>query len=74
MVQRLASPPIYAGLYGPPLKHFMEKGLWKPRNMKAAVLVEDTDYGRGWGEALEVSLRTAGFDVMPFDVNAIEET
>jgi branched-chain amino acid transport system substrate-binding protein len=69
-----ASPPIYAGLYGPPLKHFMEKGLWKPRNMKAAVLVEDTDYGRGWGEALEVSLRTAGFDVMPFDVNAIEET
>jgi len=69
-----ASPPIYAGLYGPPLKYFMEKGLWKPRNMKAAVLVEDTDYGRGWGEALGVSLRTAGFDVMPYDVNAIEET
>jgi len=69
-----ASPPVYAGLYGPPLNHFMEKGLWKPRNRKAAVLVEDTDYGRGWGEALGVSLRTAGFDLMPYDVNAIEET
>ncbi len=69
-----APPPIYAGLYGPPLKHFMEKGLWKPKNMKAGVIVEDTDYGRGWGEALVVSLRTVGFDVMPFDVNAIDQT
>jgi branched-chain amino acid transport system substrate-binding protein len=69
-----ASPPVFAGLYGPPLMHFMEKGLWKPKNRKAAVIVEDTDYGRGWGEALVVSLRTAGFDVMPYDVNAIDET
>lgn len=69
-----ASPPVFAGLYGPPLKYFMEKGLWKPRNKKAAVLVEDTDFGRGWGEALMVSLRTAGFDVLPFDVNKIDET
>ncbi|GAG18394.1 unnamed protein product, partial [marine sediment metagenome] len=69
-----ASPPVFAGLYGPPLMHFMEKGLWRPANKKAAVIVEDTDYGRGWGEALMVSLRTAGFDVMPFDVNAIDET
>ncbi len=69
-----ASPPVFAGLYGPPLVHFMEKGLWKPANKKAAVIVEDTDYGRGWGEALMVSLRTAGFDVMPYDVNAIDET
>jgi branched-chain amino acid transport system substrate-binding protein len=52
----------------------MEKGLWKPANKKAAVIVEDTDFGRGWGEALVVSLRTAGFDVMPYDVNAIDET
>ena len=69
-----ASPPVFAGLYGPPLVHFMEKGLWKPANKKAAVIVEDTDFGRGWGEALVVSLRTAGFDVMPYDVNAIDET
>jgi branched-chain amino acid transport system substrate-binding protein len=69
-----SSPPVFAGLYGPPLVHFMEKGLWKPANKKAAVIVEDTDFGRGWGEALVVSLRTAGFDVMPYDVNAIDET
>jgi branched-chain amino acid transport system substrate-binding protein len=69
-----ASPPVFAGLYGPPLVYFMKKGLWKPANRKAAVIVEDTDYGRGWGEALMVSLRTAGFDVMPYDVNAIDET
>jgi branched-chain amino acid transport system substrate-binding protein len=69
-----ASPPVFAGLYGPPLKHFMDKGLWKPANRKAAVIVEDTDFGRGWGEALLVSLRTAGFDVMPYDVNAIDQT
>ena len=41
-----ASPPVFAGLYGPPLLHFMEKGLWKPANKKAAVIVEDTDFGR----------------------------
>ena len=69
-----ASPPVFAGLYGPPLLHFMKQGLWKPANKKAAVIVEDTDFGRGWGEALMVSLRTAGFDVMPYDVNAIDET
>jgi branched-chain amino acid transport system substrate-binding protein len=69
-----ASPPVFAGLYGPPLIHFMEKGLWRPKNRKAAVIVEDTDYGRGWGEALVVSLRTAGFDVIPYDVNAIDAT
>jgi branched-chain amino acid transport system substrate-binding protein len=42
-----ASPPVFAGLYGPPLMYFMKKGLWKPANKKAAVIVEDTDYGRG---------------------------
>src|SRR3546814_12161249 len=51
-----ASPPIFAGLYGDPLKHLMEQGLWKPKSMKAAVVVEDTDYGRGWGAALRHSL------------------
>src|SRR5690554_2676227 len=43
-----SSPPIFAGLYGDPLQHFMDEGLWEPSSMKAAVLVEDTDFGRGW--------------------------
>lgn len=68
------SPPIFAGLYGEPLNYFIEKGLWKPANRKAAVLVEDTDFGRGWGEALLNSLKQAGFDPLPFDVTALDET
>lgn len=69
-----ASPPIFAGLYGEPLNYFKEQGLWTPRNNTAAVVVEDTDYGRGWGEALQNSLEKAGFDVLPFDVIPLDET
>ncbi len=68
------SPPVLAGLYGPPLQHFVKEGLWKPANMKAAILVEDTDFGRGWGDAIIVSLTKAGFDVLPYDVTALDET
>ena len=68
------APPIFAGLYGPPLKYFLEQDLWQPANKKAAVLVEDTDYGRGWGDALHDSLQQAGFDVLPYDVTALDET
>lgn len=69
-----SAPPIFAGLYGEPLKHFMEQGLWQPRNMRAAVMVEDTDFGRGWGEALVNQLTEAGFEVLPYDVTALDET
>jgi len=68
------SPPIFAGLYGEPLRHFIDEGLWTPAGMKAAVMVEDTDFGRGWGEALVTQLSEAGFDVMPYDVTALDET
>lgn len=69
-----ASPPRFAGLYGEPLNHFREQGLWNPRNNKAAVVVEDTDYGRGWGEALQNSLDQAGFETLPYDVIPLDET
>ena len=68
------APPIFAGLYGEPLKYFMEQGLWTPQSMRAAVLVEDTDFGRGWGDALLDSLGQAGFDPLPYDVTALDET
>jgi len=68
------SPPIFAGLYGDPLQHFMDEGLWQPRTMTAAVLVEDTDFGRGWGEALASSLEKIGFDVLPYDVVPLDQT
>ncbi|MEK0084521.1 ABC transporter substrate-binding protein [Benzoatithermus flavus] len=68
------APPVLAGLYGPPLKHFIETKAWQPVNMKAAVLVEDTDFGRGWGEAAMTSLKEAGFEVEPYDVTALDES
>src|SRR3546814_3870458 len=52
----------------------MDQGLWKPESMKAAVVVEDTDYGRGWGDALLNSLEKIGFDVLPYDVIPLDET
>lgn len=68
------SPPIFAGLYGDPLQHFMDEGLWKPKTKKAAIVVEDTDYGRGWGEALKSSLEKIGFNVISTDIIALDET
>lgn len=68
------APPKLAGLYGPPLQHFIEAGLWQPANRKTAILVEDTDFGRGWGDAIIESLSAADFDVQPYDVTALDET
>ncbi len=68
------APPIFAGLYGEPLTYFMEQGLWEPPSMRAAVMVEDTDFGRGWGDALVNQLTAAGFEVLPYDVAALDET
>jgi branched-chain amino acid transport system substrate-binding protein len=68
------APPKLAGLYGPPLQNFIESGAWQPKNMKAAILVEDTDFGRGWGDAIIESLSGAGFEVLPYDVTSLEET
>jgi branched-chain amino acid transport system substrate-binding protein len=36
--------------------------------------VEDTDFGRGWGDALLDSLSQAGFDPLPYDVTGLDET
>jgi branched-chain amino acid transport system substrate-binding protein len=69
-----SSPPIFAGLYGEPLQHFMDEGLWEPASMTAAVVVEDTDFGRGWGEAIANSLSNIGFDVVSVDVIPLDET
>jgi branched-chain amino acid transport system substrate-binding protein len=69
-----SSPPIFAGLYGEPLRHFMDEGLWKPASKTAAVVVEDTDFGRGWGEAIESSLEKIGFEVVSTDIIPLDET
>lgn len=68
------SPASESTLYGPPLNYFREKGLWRPKNLKTAVIVEDSDYGRSWGASLVGGLKSAGYDVAPFDVVSISET
>lgn len=68
------SSPKLTGLYAEPLQYFQERGLWRPANNRAAVMVEDTDFGRGWGEALLAGLKQAGFDPLPYDVTAVNET
>lgn len=68
------APPKLAGLYGPPLRHFIDTGTWEPANNKAAILVEDTDFGRGWGDAIIESLSAYGFEVQPYDVTTLDET
>ncbi|MEH6822413.1 MAG: ABC transporter substrate-binding protein [Motiliproteus sp.] len=68
------APARLAARYGEPLRHFIERGLWRPANKRAAVMVEDSPYGRNWGDALIGSLKAAGFDPLPYDLSAPEQT
>ncbi len=67
------SPEKLAALYGEPLNHFRAQGWWRPLNNKAAVMVEDTEYGRNWGSALLSSLQQAGFDADDYDLSALDQ-
>jgi branched-chain amino acid transport system substrate-binding protein len=68
------APAALSVLYGAPLNYFREKGIWKPKNLKAAILVEDTDHGRGWGSSIIASLTAAGYEVGGLDVVPFDET
>ena len=68
------TPSKVSALYGEPLQHFQDKGLWQPANNKAAVMVENSAFGRSWGDALLDSLRQAGFAPLPYDLTALEQT
>ena len=61
------SSQMDANPYARPLQELLSSGAWTPASRKAAVLVEDTDFGRGWGSAIIRSFAEAGFDVLPFD-------
>lgn len=63
-----------AGIYAEPLQQFLDKGMWKPANRKAAVVAEDTDYGSSWGQSMVESLQRIGFEVVAFDKVALEQT
>ncbi len=68
------SPSRFAALYGAPINHFRSQGLWQPASDRAAVMVENSEYGRNWGEALLASLRQAGFQAQHYDLTGLDQT
>ncbi len=68
------SPTLLAARYGEPLQYLRDQGLWRPATNNAAIMVEDTAYGRGWGEALRTSLQSVGFSVDAPDLTALDQT
>lgn len=68
------SPSKISALYGEPLQYFRQQGLWRPANELAAVMVEDTAFGRGWGAALQASLAEIGFETAPYDLSELTQT
>jgi branched-chain amino acid transport system substrate-binding protein len=68
------SPGLLAARYGEPLQYLRDQGLWRPANNRAAIMAEDSAYGRGWSEALSASLRASGFSVGAPDLTALDET
>ncbi|MFC6673291.1 ABC transporter substrate-binding protein [Marinobacterium aestuariivivens] len=67
------TPSMLGARYGEPLQYLRLQGLWRPPNNRAAVMVENTAYGRGWGKALHDSLQAVGFQVGPPDLTALEQ-
>jgi branched-chain amino acid transport system substrate-binding protein len=55
------------------LEEATEAGRWAPEK-KAAVVNEDTDWGRSFGEAIRGQLEEAGWEVLAEEYIAIEET
>ncbi|GGK78268.1 ABC transporter substrate-binding protein [Amphritea balenae] len=68
------APSKVSALYGEPLQHFQKKGLWQPKNNKAAVMVENSTFGRSWGDALRHSLKQAGLEPLPYDLTELTQT
>lgn len=68
------APKSMSGLYVDAVEDFIAQGKWKPSAKKAAVVVEDTDWGRTWGEAIVSRLKEKGWDVVAEDVVKADET
>lgn len=50
------------------LNDWKEQGLWDPEVKKAAILIEDSDWGRGWGNSITARLTESGWEVVSEDV------
>jgi branched-chain amino acid transport system substrate-binding protein len=56
------------------LNDWKAKGLWDPAVKKAAIMVEDSDWGRGWADAVKSKLLEAGWEIVSEDVTKMDET
>lgn len=56
------------------LNDWRDKGLWDPEVKKAAILIEDSDWGRGWGDAIKRRLVESGWEIIGEDVTKMDET
>ena len=56
------------------LNDWKAKGLWDPEVKKAAILIEDSDWGRGWGDSIKAKLIESGWEIVGEDVTKMDET
>jgi branched-chain amino acid transport system substrate-binding protein len=68
------APKSMSGLYVDAVEDFISQGKWKPGAKNAAVVVEDTDWGRTWGDAIVNRLKDKGWAVVALDVVKADET
>ena len=68
------APPKLAGLYGAAAAALDRGGRLETKEHEGGDPGRDTDFGRGWGDAIIESLSKAGFEVLPYDVTSLEET
>ena len=63
-----------ASLYIDRVHDFIDKGLWTPRTMKAALVSEDTDWGHDWSDGARQALEARGWEIVSVDVVKLDET
>ena len=63
-----ADPPCYASLFAPAISDITKAAGYTPASNVAAILLEDSDYGRAMGDALKAALTQSGWNVQFYDV------
>jgi len=63
-----ADPPSYASIFAPALDDIMSAAGYTPKARVAALLLEDSDYGRSMADALKDALTAKGWTIQYYDV------
>lgn len=68
------APRTMSGLYVDAIEDFIQAGKWSPSTKKAAIVAEDTDWGRTWTDAIAKRLKETGWDVVGRDFVRMDES